>query len=79
MHEQLEAADVTPKFHVFYEAVGLIDPALFVHSPAYLAPGGIFLSVGPTSSGYSYGEIANFVWNVLLRPSFLGGVKRKWK
>ncbi|EIW64611.1 NAD-P-binding protein [Trametes versicolor FP-101664 SS1] len=79
LHEQLAAADVTPKFHVFYETVGLVDPALFTHSPAYLAPGGIFLSVGPTSTGAGYAAMANFVWNVLLRPSFLGGVNRKWK
>lgn len=70
---------MTPKFHVFYETVGLVDPALFTHSPAYLAPGGVFLSVGPTSTGAGYAAMAKFVWNVLLRPSFLGGVNRKWK
>lgn len=71
------AANVTPKYDVFYETVGILDPALFVHSPAYLAPKGIFLSVGPQGSGI--GNIVSFAWNVLLRPSFLGGVKRKWK
>ncbi|EIW64614.1 NAD-P-binding protein [Trametes versicolor FP-101664 SS1] len=77
LHEQLVAANVTPKYDVFYETVGILDPALFVHSPAYLGPKGIFLSVGPQGSGI--GNIASFAWNVLLRPSFLGGVKRKWK
>ncbi|OJT04705.1 Zinc-type alcohol dehydrogenase-like protein C16A3.02c [Trametes pubescens] len=79
LHEQLIAANVTPKYQVFYEAVGIMDPALFIHSPAYLAPNGVFLSVGPSPSGAAYGTIASFAWNVLLRPSFLGGVKRKWK
>ncbi len=65
---------MTPKYDVFFETAGLMDPALFVHSAAYLAPKGIFLSVGPQGSG-----VASFAWNVLLRPSFLGGVKRKWK
>ncbi len=77
LHEQLVAANVTPKYDVFYETVGILDPALFVHSPAYLAPKGIFLSVGPQGSGI--GNIASFAWNVLLRPAFLGGVKREWK
>ncbi|EIW58280.1 NAD-P-binding protein [Trametes versicolor FP-101664 SS1] len=77
LHEQLAAADVTPKYHVFLEAVGILDPALFIHSPAYLAPDGVFLSVGPQGSGI--GTIASFAWNVLLRPPFLGGVRRKWK
>ncbi|KAI0825077.1 NAD-P-binding protein [Trametes gibbosa] len=77
LHEQLTAADVTPKYHVFYETVGLLDTALYVHSAAYLAPGGIFLSVGPQGSGI--GNFARFAWNVFLKPGFLGGVKRKWK
>ncbi|KAI0639459.1 NAD-P-binding protein [Trametes polyzona] len=77
LHEQLIAANVTPKYHVFLEAVGILDPALFVHSPAYLAPNGVFLSVGP--QGSALGQIASFAWNVVLRPGFLGGVKRKWR
>ena len=55
----------------------MLDPTLYVASPAYLAPKGIFLSVGP--QGTQIGLISRFVWKVLLQPSFLGGVKRKWK
>ncbi|KAH9858136.1 NAD-P-binding protein [Lenzites betulinus] len=77
LHEQLTAAEVTPKFHVFFETVGLLDTALYVHSAAYLAPNGVFLSVGPQGSGV--GNFARFAWNVFLKPGFLGGVKRKWK
>ncbi|TFK93483.1 NAD-P-binding protein [Polyporus arcularius HHB13444] len=77
LHEQLAAADPNPKFHVFLEAVGILDPTLFVQSPAYLAPGGVFISVGPQGKGIS--NIASFAWKVLLQPSFLGGTKRKWR
>ncbi|KAI0724610.1 NAD(P)-binding protein [Cerioporus squamosus] len=77
LHEQLAAADLNPKYHVFFETVGVMDPTLFVKSPAYLAPGGVFISVGPQGTGI--GAIASFAWKVILQPSFLGGVKRKWK
>ncbi|KAI0669841.1 NAD-P-binding protein [Trametes maxima] len=77
LHEQLIAAGPSPKYHVFYETVGILDPTLFVKSAAYLAPNGVFLSVGPQGSGI--GNYLSFTWNVLLKPSFLGGVKRKWK
>ncbi|RPD55791.1 NAD(P)-binding protein, partial [Lentinus tigrinus ALCF2SS1-6] len=77
LHEQLIAADPNPKYHVFFETVGIMDPTLFVKSPAYLAPGGVFISVGPQGKGI--GNIANFAWKILLQPSFLGGTKRKWK
>ncbi|PIL31907.1 hypothetical protein GSI_06611 [Ganoderma sinense ZZ0214-1] len=74
LHEQLIASDPNPKYRVFLEAVGIIDPTLFVESEKYLAPGGVFLSVGPQGSGY-----LNFLWKVLLQPSWLGGTKRTWK
>lgn len=74
LHEQLIASDPNPKYHIFFEAVGTIDPTLFVESDKYLAPGGVFLSVGPQGSGY-----LKFLWKVLLQPSWLGGTKRTWK
>ena len=77
LHEQLAAADLNPKYHVFFETVGFIDPTLFVRSPAYLAPGGVFISVGPQGKGIS--NFVNFAWKVFLQPSFLGGTKRKWR
>ncbi|TBU45082.1 NAD(P)-binding protein [Dichomitus squalens] len=73
LHEQLIAADPNPKYHVFLEAVGMNDPTLFVESEKYLAPGGVFLDVGP-QGGY-----LKFFWKVFLQPSWLGGTKRKWK
>ncbi|CDO71612.1 hypothetical protein BN946_scf184911.g82 [Trametes cinnabarina] len=77
LHEQLIAANPTPKYDVFLEAVGVLDPTLFLKSEAYLDPHGVFISVGPQGSGV--GNYVHFVWNVLLKPGFLGGVKRKWK
>ncbi|KAI0335216.1 NAD-P-binding protein [Cubamyces sp. BRFM 1775] len=77
LHEQLAAANKEPKYDVFLEAVGFLDPTLFVKSAAYLAPRGVFISVGPQGSGL--GNYVSFAWNVFLRPSFLGGTKRKWK
>ena len=63
-----------PKFHAMLEAVGNADWQLYTHSEAYLAPGGVFLSVGPQGSGVGY-----FLWKVYLQPGFLGGTKRKFK
>ncbi|KAI8995679.1 NAD-P-binding protein [Trametes punicea] len=77
LHEQLAAASAEAKYDVFLEAVGVLDPTLFLKSEAYLAPHGVFISVGPQGSGI--GNYAHFVWNVLLKPGFLGGVKRKWR
>ncbi|KAH9898345.1 NAD-P-binding protein [Cubamyces lactineus] len=77
LHEQLAAANKEPKYDVFLEAVGVLDPTLFVKSAAYLVPRGVFISVGPQGSGLT--NYVSFAWNVFLRPSFLGGTKRKWK
>ncbi|KAI0335215.1 NAD-P-binding protein [Cubamyces sp. BRFM 1775] len=77
LHEQLAAANPTPKYDVFLEATGALDPTLFVKSPAYLARRGVFISVGPQGSGL--GNYASFAWHVFMRPSFMGGTNRKWK
>ncbi|KAH9919581.1 hypothetical protein B0H21DRAFT_702118 [Amylocystis lapponica] len=77
LHEALVALAPAPKYHVFLEAVALIDPALFTHSEAYLAPNGKFISVGPMPTGV--GSFARFVWSVIVRPAWLGGTRRTWK
>jgi hypothetical protein len=68
----------SPKFHAVLEAVGTADPDLYIHSEAYLAPGGIFASVGP-QPGVG-GGITGLLRLLLAlgRPAILGGVKRKW-
>ncbi|GBE82508.1 hypothetical protein BKA93DRAFT_761220 [Sparassis latifolia] len=77
LHESLATLAPVPKYHLFLEAVGLGDPSLFIHSEAYLAPGGTFISVGPQPG--SIQEFFSVVWNIFLKPRWLGGVKRKWK
>lgn len=79
-YKTLERDPPTPKFHVILEAVGNIDLPLYTHSEAYLAPGGIFVSVVPQPSGI--GEVPSlgrYIWGALLRPRWLGGTKRKWR
>ncbi|KAI0818932.1 hypothetical protein BC629DRAFT_1278810 [Irpex lacteus] len=77
--KQLEENPPSPKFHVFVEAVGVTEPRLYTHSDKYLAPNGIFISVGPTPHGFSgVLEALHLVAAGLLRPRILGGVKPKF-
>ncbi|OBZ65238.1 Zinc-type alcohol dehydrogenase-like protein C16A3.02c [Grifola frondosa] len=79
LHEALIASAPSPKYHVFLEAVGLLDPVLYTQSEAYLAPNGIFISVGPQPKGFDVTGISKLLWNVFLQPRWLGGTKRTWK
>ncbi|TFY53735.1 hypothetical protein EVJ58_g9286 [Rhodofomes roseus] len=79
LHQTLASNPPTPKFHVFLEAVGLLDTSLYAHSEAYLAPGGTFISVGPQPKGFDVVGLAILAWKVYLQPRFLGGTKRSWK
>lgn len=69
------------KYHVIYDAVGLIDPSLFTHSAKYLAPNGIFISTGPLPKNFGPSEL----WKVLrtvgaiVIPSWLGNVNRRYR
>ena len=74
LHEQLKAAEPAHQYDVFLEAVGTMDPTLFVESAPYLAPKGMFISVGPQGGG-----LGRFLWKVFLQPGFLDGTKRTWK
>ncbi|KZV65700.1 NAD-P-binding protein [Peniophora sp. CONT] len=67
------------KYHVFFECVGLVNPDLFLKSKAYLAPNGIFVTVGPQPDGL--GDFAQLfrLLTGLLTPTLLGGVKSKWR
>ncbi|CAL1704180.1 unnamed protein product [Somion occarium] len=80
VHETLEHNAPTPKFHVILEAAGILALPLWTHSEAYLTPGGTFVSVGPQPDGA--GEIPiliRYIWEAFIRPTWLGGVKRKWR
>ncbi|KAH0584321.1 Zinc-type alcohol dehydrogenase-like protein C16A3.02c [Termitomyces sp. J132] len=82
LHKYLEANPPTPKFHVILDSVGLTDISLYAHSPAYLAPNGIFLSTGPLPKNFSPSElwkIATTIFSAYLRPAWLGGIKRRYK
>ncbi|TFK55244.1 NAD(P)-binding protein [Heliocybe sulcata] len=82
LEKQLTEKPPSPKFHVIFDAVGLLDPSLYTHSPAYLAPDGIFVSTGPQPKGINAKEMkttAKMLWEIFLRPGWLGGTKRKWR
>lgn len=80
LHQQLTANPPTPKFHVLFDCAGLPSPDLYTHSNAYLAPNGVFISVGPTpNSSKQILDSVRTVFEAFLRPSWLGGVKGQWK
>ncbi|KAG1826965.1 NAD(P)-binding protein [Suillus subaureus] len=47
LHEQLVENPPLPKFDIIFDAVALVDPALYKHSNAYMKPEGVFISTGP--------------------------------
>ncbi|EPS99554.1 NAD-binding protein [Fomitopsis schrenkii] len=69
----------TSRYDVLIDAVGLLDTSLYTHSAAYLQPAGIFVSTGPQPRGFDVLGIIRFLWEVFLRPGFLGGTRRAWK
>lgn len=77
-YQQLLDNPPSPKFHAILEAVGNTDVPLYAKSEAYLAPGGLFISVGPYPHGLSgFGQLLRLLLEIC-RPAFLGGVKRKF-
>ncbi|KAJ6591715.1 hypothetical protein DFH09DRAFT_1025689 [Mycena vulgaris] len=78
--EQLISKPPSPKFHAIFDAVGLTDPALYLNSASYLAPGGMYLTAGtlPKTRKEIMG-ILRQVFEGILRPSWLGGVPRKYR
>ncbi|KAL0947086.1 hypothetical protein HGRIS_013227 [Hohenbuehelia grisea] len=82
LHAHLIKNPPETKFHGILDAVGLVDPSLYTHSPAYLAPGCLFLSTGPLPRNWSASEISQllrYMWMAQVWPSWLGGIKRPWK
>ncbi|KAF8172608.1 NAD(P)-binding protein [Mycena galopus ATCC 62051] len=76
--EQLLAKPPSPKFHALFDAAGLSDPALYLNSASYLAPGGMYTSAGsfPHSRTEIFGVLRQLC-EAFLRPTWLGGVPRK--
>ncbi|PCH38315.1 NAD(P)-binding protein [Wolfiporia cocos MD-104 SS10] len=79
LHTALAENSPSPKYHVIFETVGLVDTALYTNSEAYLAPGGVFVSTGPQPKGFDIAGIGKLLWKVFLQPKWLGGTKRTWK
>ncbi|KAI0041542.1 NAD(P)-binding protein [Auriscalpium vulgare] len=68
----------SPKFDGVLEAVGLIGNDLYAQSEKYLAPGGVFVSVGPQPEGLSdAGKFTKLLYNISA-PRWFGGINRKW-
>ncbi|KAG2061671.1 NAD(P)-binding protein [Suillus hirtellus] len=83
LHEHLVENPPSPKFDIIFDAVALVDPALYKHSNAYMKSRGIFISTGPWPDLKSWGGSAGVskflsLTCEILRPSFLGGVNAKW-
>ncbi|KAJ7130303.1 NAD-P-binding protein [Mycena epipterygia] len=77
--EQLISKPPSPKFHAIYDAVGLTDPALYLNSASYLAPGGIYLTAGTVpSTRTEITDVLRQIFEGLLRPTWLGGVPREY-
>lgn len=71
LDEQLTKLAPNPKFHVFFDAVGLAKPDLFLNCEGFLAPGGTFVTVGMKPSGV--GSAFGLLWHLMLRPRWAGG------
>jgi len=81
LHQYLISHPPVPKFHAIIDAVALVDPSLYVHSPTYLAPSGIFISTGPFPRSTKWPELSNLLQTVVqtkLRPRWLGGIDRNY-
>jgi NADPH:quinone reductase-like Zn-dependent oxidoreductase len=83
LHEHFMANPPSPKFDIIFDAVALVDPALYKCSNAYIKPKGLYISTGPWPDLKSWGG-SNGVSKFLslgceiLKPSFLSGVNAKW-
>lgn len=78
LHVHLSQNPPTVKYNVILEAVGIFDPSLYTHSKPYLAPNGIFVSVGPQPK-----FDLKSLWDGLrlasvILPSFMTGVKASY-
>jgi NADPH:quinone reductase-like Zn-dependent oxidoreductase len=83
LHEQLVENPPSPKFDIIFDAIALVDPALYKYSNAYMKPKGVFISTGPWPDLKSWGGsagVSNFLslGYEILKPSFLCGVTAKW-
>ncbi|KAG1756458.1 NAD(P)-binding protein [Suillus paluster] len=83
LHEHFVDNPPSPKFDIVFDAVALVDPALYKYSNAYIKPKGVFISTGPWPDLKSWRGSTGIAKLIslgceILRPSFLGGVNTKW-
>jgi len=78
--QYLTANGVDKKFDYILEAVGIVDPSIYVRSDSYLSPMGAYLSVGPQPKNLSASELFNLVKTIkaMITPRFLGGNKARF-
>lgn len=77
LHKYLQGSPPSGRYNVILEAVGQFDPSLYTHSQKYLAPNGVFMSVGPQPHGFNLATISQFVRfaGAKILPPFLTGIK----
>jgi len=80
LHKYLSQNVPSTKYHIIYDAVGLIDPSLYTHSAKYLAPNGIFITTGPMPKNLSGSEMWKLLRTIaaISIPSWLGNVNRRY-
>lgn len=80
MYKQLEREPPTTKFHLMFDGVGDQNVPLFSHSEAYLAPGGMYVTVG-AGPIFKPRALLNRLWLLwtIKMPRWLGGTNRVWK
>jgi len=71
----------SPKFNIFFDAVGLINPAMYTSCGAYLAPDGIFVTTGPLPRKGSISEVWQLLqtFTAMMAPRWLGGPRQAYR
>ncbi|KAJ8483180.1 hypothetical protein ONZ45_g14694 [Pleurotus djamor] len=80
LHSYLTSNPPSPKFDAIIDAVALVDPSLYNSCPAYLAPAGVFVHLGPLPANMSGKELGNFLKLsvAMKRPAWLCSEHRKF-
>ncbi|TFK27372.1 quinone oxidoreductase [Coprinopsis marcescibilis] len=79
LHKHLVKNPPSDKYNVILEAVGLFDPSLYTFSKAYLAPNGVYISVGPQPKLKWKTIWDGLRLTTMYLPSFLTGFKATFK
>ena len=77
--EQLSANPPEPRFGMVLDAGGVLDPALYANSGAYVNKGGAYVTTGPWPGKGEWMGLVRRWAGPMLRPSFLGGTPTTWR